>query len=78
MAEASDVWGLLYQNLMDAGCDRETAQQCLCLARGNRTADLQRLLSRHRAALLDRVHENQNRIDFLYYLLYEISKNHIF
>lgn len=74
MAEGSDIWGILYQNLLDAGCDRETAQRCLSLARDKQTAALLRLLSCHRAALLDRVHENQKRIDCLDYLLYTIGK----
>ncbi len=27
MAEANDVYGSIYQNLFDAGCDRQTAEQ---------------------------------------------------
>lgn len=29
MAEATDTWGILYQDLIDAGCERETAEQCI-------------------------------------------------
>lgn len=28
MAEASDRYGVIFQNLSDAGCDRETAEKC--------------------------------------------------
>ena len=27
MAEAGDTWASLYQNLMDAGCSRKTAEE---------------------------------------------------
>ena len=65
MAERLDPWGGFYQNLIDAGCSQAAAQQCVALAR---------LLSHHRAALLDAVHANQKRIDCLDYLLYQIGK----
>ncbi len=29
MAEASDTFGILYQNLKDAGCDAETTEKCV-------------------------------------------------
>ena len=74
MAERLDPWGGFYQNLIDAGCSQATAQQCVALARGEKKADLLRLLSHHRAALLDAVHANQKRIDCLDYLLYRIGK----
>lgn len=31
MAEANDVYGSLYQNLIDAGCDTKTTEQCMAL-----------------------------------------------
>ena len=74
MAERLDPWGGFYQHLIDAGCSQATAQQCVALARGEKKADLLRLLSHHRAALLDAVHANPKRIDCLDYLLYRIGK----
>lgn len=47
MAERLDPWGSFYQNLIDAGCSQATAQQCVALARGEKKADLLRLLSHH-------------------------------
>lgn len=74
MAEASDIQGILYQNLMDAGCDRETVQQCMALSQSGKTSELLRLLADHRKALLDAVHRNQKQLDCLDYLVYQTEK----
>ena len=74
MAEASDIQGILYQNLMDAGCDRETVQRCMVLSQCGKTSELLRLLAGHRKALLDAVHRNQKQLDFLDYLVYQTEK----
>ncbi len=74
MAEASDIQGILYQNLMDAGCGRETVQQCIALSQNGKTSELLRLLAGHRKALLDAVHRNQKQIDCLDYLVYQTEK----
>ena len=76
MAEASDTWGILYQNLIDAGCEQETAEQCVELEKAGKHTDLLQFLSRHRADLLDTVHENQKRIDCLDFLVYQMNKAH--
>ncbi len=31
MAEANDVYGSIYQNLIDAGCDTKITEQCITL-----------------------------------------------
>ena len=74
MAEASDTQGILRQNLIDAGCDRELVQQCMELAQGKKTAEMKRILARHRRALLDTVHAGQKQIDCLDYLVYYMEK----
>ncbi len=74
MAEASDVQGILYQNLVDAGCDRETVQRCMALSQCGKTPELLRLLTGHRKALLDTVHRNQKQLDCLDYLVYQTEK----
>ena len=74
MAEATDTRGILYQNLIDAGCEPETAEQCVALKKAGKHTELLRLLSRHRADLLDAVHENQKRIDCLDFLVYQMGK----
>ena len=75
MAEASDTEGILRQNLIDAGCDPEIVQQCMELARGRRTEEMKRILTRHRRALLDTVHTEQKKIDCLDYLFCKMDKN---
>ena len=74
MAEASDVQGILYQNLVDAGCDRETVRRCMDLSQSGKISELLRLLAGHRRALLDAVHRNQKQIDCLDYLFYQTEK----
>ena len=74
MAEASDTEGILRQNLIDAGCDSGIVQQCMELARGQRTGEMKRILTRHRRTLLDTVHQNEKRIDCLDYLVYRLEK----
>ncbi len=74
MAEASDTWGILRQNLLDAGCGSNTVQRCMDLIKKGENAELLRLLSHHRRELLDAVHQNEKRIDCLDYLIYQIER----
>lgn len=77
MPEASDVQGLLHQNLVDAGCSSEIVSQCAALAQQKKTVELLCVLSRHRRMLLDTVHQNEKRIDCLDYLIHKLEKqNH--
>ena len=76
MAEASDTEGILRQNLIDAGCDSGIVQQCMELARGQRTEEMKRILTRHRRTLLDTVHQSEKWIDCLDYLVYTLKKQH--
>ena len=77
MAEALDIQGILRQNLLDAGCGSDTVQQCMDLVKKRECAKLLRLLSRHRRELLDTVNQNENLIDCLDYLIYQIEKQKI-
>lgn len=74
MPEASDTQGILRQNLIDAGCGADTIRRCMDLARKRERRELLRVLSRHRRALLNAVHEGEKRIDCLDYLVYQIEK----
>lgn len=64
----------LLRNLKDAGCDEKTIQKFLQLQKKNRTQEQYRLLSLHRASLLDNVHATQRMIDCLDYLIYSMKK----
>nr|WP_305147340.1 hypothetical protein [Butyricicoccus faecihominis] len=59
---------------MDAGCDQEMVQRCAALAGEERTAEVLRILSRHRRTLLDTVHQREKQIDCLDYLVYKLKK----
>ena len=74
MAQALDTFGILYQNLIDAGCDKETVERCMFLAKEDKKTDILRLLSGHREALLDTVHAGQKQIDCLDFLTYTLKK----
>ena len=75
MAEASDTEGILRQNLIDAGCNSEIVQQCMELARGQRTKEMKQILTRYRRTLLDTVHAEEKKIDCLDYLFYKMEKD---
>lgn len=64
----------LIDNLMDAGCDPETVDRFLSCWMEARVGEQLRLLAEHRSHLLDRVHEEEKRIDCLDYLVYQIEK----
>ncbi|MCQ4637880.1 hypothetical protein NE619_14185 [Anaerovorax odorimutans] len=73
MAEASDKKGILLQNLQDAGCDTQTIGQCVSLAEEKQQEQLLSLLANQKRTLLERVHKNQDRIDCLDFLIYQIE-----
>ncbi len=65
------------RSLQDAGCDKDTIEKFIdCIRKGNRENQL-RLLSEQRSLLLDRVHEEERKIDCLDYLIYRLSQRHI-
>lgn len=77
MAEALDKQNILRQNLLDAGCGPVTVQQCIELASGQKSAELLRILAVHRQKLLELLHQNEQQIDCLDYLIYQIEKQKI-
>ena len=64
---------LLLRNLKDAGCDDLTIERYLKRKKEGREREQMRLLSLHRASLLDRLHVNQRMIDCLDYLIYQME-----
>ncbi len=62
------------QNLKDAGCDLETTERFLALEQAGQTREQLKLLSAHRKRLLNKVHEEERRIDCLDYLVYQVKK----
>ncbi|MCI8609323.1 MAG: hypothetical protein HFE73_06730 [Firmicutes bacterium] len=73
MAEARDLYGRLYQNLVDGGCDQILIEACMNMAREGQWNSLIPLLSRKKSMLLDTVHTNQKQIDCLDFLIYSLK-----
>ncbi|MEY8390504.1 hypothetical protein AALA98_03890 [Lachnospiraceae bacterium 45-W7] len=74
MAEANDVYGSIYQNLIDAGCDMQTTEQCMSLLKEGEISKILPVLSKYRAVLLHSVHIGQKQIDCLDFLIYKLKK----
>lgn len=66
----------LLQNLKDAGCEGTLVKRCAALSQENKKTELLRLLAAHRAELLDSVHDGQDKLDCLDYLIYQMKRNH--
>lgn len=66
----------LYQNLLDAGCSAETAEQYESLAKTGEWSKLLRELEKQKKHLLSALHERQKQIDCLDFLVYDINKKH--
>lgn len=73
MAEANDVYGSIYQNLIDAGCDAQTTEQCMSFLKEGEISQMLPVLSEYRAALLNSVHIGQKQIDCLDFLIYKLK-----
>ena len=73
MAETKDIYGGIYQNLIDAGCDQQMTELCMTFVKEGQFSDIVPVLTRHRKDLLDSVHKGQKQIDCLDYLLYKIK-----
>lgn len=74
MAEAKDLYGSIYQNLLDAGCDQQTVKQCMTFVKDARYVDMIPILTKDRKALLGVIHKGQEQINCLDYLLYKLKK----
>ena len=74
MAEASDTLCMVYQNLKDAGCDKQTTEECMTLVKKWDYNGLLPILFKYRKALLGTVRLGQKQIDCLDYLIYKIQK----
>lgn len=60
------------RNLNDAGCDETTKKAFLELCALRKWKEGIHLLQRHRATLLDDLHEGQKKIDALDFLLFKM------
>ncbi len=77
MAEATDTRSILYENLVDAGCDSELTKRVMELLNAGHIEEGLSLLSRHRKVILESCHAEQKKIDCLDYLIYQLKKQKI-
>ncbi|MBD5096558.1 MAG: hypothetical protein HDT40_06085 [Lachnospiraceae bacterium] len=77
MAKASDVYGILYQNLVDAGCSEEEITACMDYAKKDNWKNILSTLTHHKKALLEQVHTSEKQIDCLDFLIYRLNKEFI-
>lgn len=75
MAEANDKYGIIYQNLVDAGCNQKTIQRFMKLAQENNVEALLSQLCMYRKHLMEQTHNYQENIDCLDYLIYSLKKS---
>ncbi len=66
----------IYQNLLDAGCESETAEQYEKLAEDGEWNKLLNELAKQKKHLLSALHQSEKQIDCLDFLVYEINKKH--
>ena len=64
----------LIMNLKDAGCDEELITKCIKKYNNDDLKMLIKSLQCHRCCLLDKLHEEQKKIDCLDYLIYTLKK----
>lgn len=77
MADFSDKYGIVFQNLVDAGCDSAFAEEYARLILDGKEQSVLKDFGEHRKKLLDEIHINQKRIDCLDYLIYKIEKSEL-
>lgn len=64
----------MVQNLKDAGCSTDEISTICRLYDAGQVQEAVRVLRRHRCGLMDNLHESQNRVDCLDYLVYQMEK----
>lgn len=64
-----------YQNLIDAGCTKQAANEMLALLQSGKRGQVCKLLSEYRSELLSRLHDDQRQLDCLDFFMYQIRKN---
>ena len=77
MADFSDRYGIVFQNLIDAGCDGTFAEENARLILDGKTQSVLNILGNHRKKLLDEIHVNHKRIDCLDYLIHKLEKSEL-
>ncbi len=64
----------MIQNLKDAGCGLQTIEKVCKLYNNGQVQDAIKALRKHRCTLMDRLHESQERVDCLDFLVWRMEK----
>lgn len=64
---------LLLRNLKDAGCSEADIERYFKLRAEGRELEQSRFLAAYRVKLLDQIHESQEKLDCLDYLIYSMK-----
>ena len=62
------------RNLHELGCNDEMTMQIVNLVQANDMERVTELLRRHKKVLLDELHDSENKVDLLDFLLYQLKK----
>ncbi len=68
---------MLLQNLRDAGCDQKMIDTCMNIANQNADVKMLPFLQEYRTSQLDRVHKEQDKLESLDYLMYQLQKQRL-
>ena len=77
MAEATDTNSIIYQNLIDAGCNKQLTEKCMSFVKNGKAHGILPILTEYRGNLLGQVRLEQKQIDCLDYLIYKLQKDKI-
>ena len=64
----------MIQNLKDAGCGAETIAEVCRQYRNGQVQQAVKILRKHRCSLMDSLHESQERVDCLDFLVWQMEK----
>ena len=75
--QRDEKWEKVSRNLRDAGCEDHFIRRFIQLLESGHRREAQILLEKHRQILLDRCHAEEEQINCLDYLSYQMENNQV-
>lgn len=75
--QRDEKWEKVSRNLRDAGCEDHFIRRFIQLLESGHRREAQILLEKHRQILLDRCHAEEEKINCLDYLSYQVENNQV-
>lgn len=75
--QRDEKWEKVSRNLRDAGCEDHFIRRFIQLLESGHRREAQILLEKHRRILLDRCHAEEEKINCLDYLSYQVENNQV-